>query len=246
MFRHIIHRGFLSLLGLAGLFCFSTQVAMGQVVTGFHSGLGGVSAPFGGGGFANTAGLGGGFGIHTGHFGANLGFNFSQGYSRSMTSSSPFVTGFNGSPAFFQNSVQRPFVTNLIPTVGNGAMFSNLGPVDTIPNRVMQGELSMPDRKVVPAEVSRRAAEEKVQVARRANPRPLVDAAPPTRAEREAQQTERQAEQQLAIRNYLQKGQAAEAEGKRSVAKLYYQMAARRAAGKLKQEALASLNRVRN
>ena len=79
------------------------------------------------GGFTPGAGLSGGFGIHTGHFGAHLGFNFSQGCSRSIVSNTPMVTGMNGFPMFFQNSVQRPFVTNLIPNVGNGAVVPEFG-----------------------------------------------------------------------------------------------------------------------
>jgi hypothetical protein len=198
------------------------------------------------GGFSPNAGLGGGFGIGAGNFGANLGFNFAQGSSRSMISNTPVVTGFAGQPMFFQNNVQRPFVTNLIPAVGNGgAMLPPLQRTNPLRNRLANGEFRMENGKVIPAGGFKPAPGE-AQIAKVTNHRPLVDAAPPTRAEREAQQSAEDAEKHLAIRNYLKKGQEAEAKGKHAVAKQYYQMAARRAEGELKQEALASLGRVAN
>jgi hypothetical protein len=103
----------------------------------------------------------------------------------------------------------------------------------------------MENGKVVAAGGAKPAPKE-AAVARVADHRPLVDAAPPTKAEREAQQSAEDAEKRLAIRNFLKKGQEAEAKGKTGVARQYYQMAARRAEGDLKQEALASLQRVAN
>jgi hypothetical protein len=198
------------------------------------------------GGFSPNAGLNGGFGVNAGGFGANLGFNFAQGSSRSMISNTPIVTGFAGQPMFFQNSVQRPFVTNLIPAVGNGGvMLQPLNKTGIIRNRLATGELRREDGRIIPGRGVKRESQE-AQAARIADNRPLVDAAPPPRAEREAQQTAEDAENRLAIRNYLKKGQEAEAKGKPAVARQYYQMAARRAEGELKQEALASLGRVTN
>jgi hypothetical protein len=196
------------------------------------------------GGFSPNAGLSGGFGINSGGFGANLGFNFAQGSSRSFVSNTPIVTGFAGQPMFFQNAVQRPFVTNLIPVVGNGGvMLPPLARTNPLRNRLATGELRRENGRIAAAgDVN--PAQKDAQIARAADPRPLVDAAPPTRAERDARQSAEEAENRLAIRNYLKKGQEAEAKGKTAVAKQYYQMAARRAEGELKQEALASLGRV--
>ena len=44
--------------------------------------------------------------------------------------------------------------------------------------------------------------------------------------------------------DYFARGQQAEADGKMAVAKIYYQMAARRATGDLKQQVLARLDAV--
>jgi hypothetical protein len=57
------------------------------------------------------------------------------------------------------------------------------------------------------------------------------------RAEREKQQAARQDE----AANFFARGRQAEAEGKRNVARIYYQMAARSASGELKQQVLARL-----
>ncbi len=42
-----------------------------------------------------------------------------QGSSRTMTSQTPMITTMNGMPGFFADTVQRPFVTSLIPVVGD-------------------------------------------------------------------------------------------------------------------------------
>ncbi len=267
MSRAPLHGAALFLLGFA---CLLPNASFGQMIStgvplvgarhsffeniGINSGfsVGGFSSPFNRypavpqfGGFTPGAGLNGGFGIHSGHFGAHLGFNFAQGSSRSIVSNTPIVTGYSGFPMLFQNSVQRPFVTGVFPVVGNGAVLPNLGAANTIPGRLMRGEFRMVNHKVVPAGGFKPKPQPAgtTQVAER---RPLVDQAPPTRAEREAAAQAEQTEKQLAIQEFLRKGREAEAEGKRSVARLYFQMAARRAEGDLKSEALASLERVRN
>lgn len=188
------------------------------------------------GGFSAGAGLSGGFATNSGPFGARLGFNFAQGSSRSMVSNTPIITGFAGQPMFFQNSLQRPSVTNLVPVVGMN---------DPIRGKMLRGEFRMENGQVIPAGGLKPLPKD-TKVVHVDDHRPLVDAAPPTRAEREAKQSAEEAERRLAIRNFLKKGQEAEAKGKHAVARQYYQMAARRAEGELKQEALASLDRVAN
>jgi general secretion pathway protein D len=53
--------------------------------------------------------------------GARASFNIfaDQGSSRTMTSQTPMITTMNGMPGFFADTVQRPFVTSLIPVVGD-------------------------------------------------------------------------------------------------------------------------------
>jgi type II secretory pathway component HofQ len=68
-------------------------------------------------------------------------------------------------------------------------------------------------------------------------------AQPPTAsvAQSRAQRAVEQATRQDEALNYFQRGQNAEAQGKPGVARIYYQMAARRATGKLKNQVLARL-----
>ncbi len=265
------NRGLLPLLSFLAACCLTPLPSSGQMVTnsfplvgvrhGFSEGLRsnwsltgpGIYSWFNNnsgsgiprfGGFQPNAGLSGGFGVNNGGFGARLGFNFAQGSSRSMISNTPVVTGFNGVPFTFQNNVQRPFVTNLIPNVGNRAVFQNLGAANTIRGRMLRGEFTMRNGKVIPAGGSRPKEPTQPRNTQANNHRVLVDAAPPTRAERIAQAESAQSEHLAAIRKYMDKGKKAEAEGKPTVAKVYYQMAARRAEGELKREALDSLSRV--
>ena len=63
-------------------------------------------------------------------------------------------------------------------------------------------------------------------------------------AEVKAQRAAEQASKLSEANDYFQRGQKAEAEGKKGVAKIYYQMAARRATGQLKDQVLVRLDAV--
>ena len=58
----------------------------------------------------------------------------------------------------------------------------------------------------------------------------------------EANREVRRATRSSEAENYFARGQQAEADGKPSVAKIFYQMAVRRASGELKQQAIARLD----
>ncbi len=79
--------------------------------------------PFGGmaGGAAVAGGLSGGFGFAGGGVRGSLGFNFSQGSSRSFSSTTPSLTTMNGYPGSISSGVLQPFVTGYFPVVGNYA-----------------------------------------------------------------------------------------------------------------------------
>ena len=83
--------------------------------------------PFGGlaGGTAVANGLSGGFGFGGGKVRGSLGFNFSQGSSRSFSSTIPSVTTMNGYPGSISYGVLQPFVTGISPVVGNYAAATN-------------------------------------------------------------------------------------------------------------------------
>ena len=63
-------------------------------------------------------------------------------------------------------------------------------------------------------------------------------------ADAQARRTRRQAERAEEALEFFQRGQQAEAAGKANVARIYYQMVARRASGQLKQRVLAKLDAI--
>jgi hypothetical protein len=75
--------------------------------------------PFGGG--DPNAGLSGGVGFAGSGVSGGLRFNFAQGSSRSISSTTPSVTTMNGVPGSMNSGVVRPFVTGLTPVVGDYA-----------------------------------------------------------------------------------------------------------------------------
>jgi len=86
-----------------------------------NSGGGPLLPPFGGiaGGTAVAGGLSGGFGFAGGGVRGSLGFNFSQGSSRSFSSTTPYLTTMDGYPGSISSGVLQPFVTGYFPVVGN-------------------------------------------------------------------------------------------------------------------------------
>ncbi|MGC4004481.1 MAG: hypothetical protein QM811_15725 [Pirellulales bacterium] len=79
-----------------------------------------------------------GYGVQGKNGGFNLNFFGQQGSSTSNVSQTPFVTSMNGYPAYFSDTVQRPFVTGLIPVVGDyGAGWS--GPTVVYPSVTVPG-----------------------------------------------------------------------------------------------------------
>lgn len=207
--------------------------------------------PFGG--YNPAAGIQSGFSFNGGPFSGGLTFGAAQGASRTFTSVTPTVTSLNGTTGIFQDSVQRPFVTGVVPIVGNGvvAYAPIVTPIVTPP------QLS-PLAPQLPWQAN--LAERGLRLKHKAKSvddldrghdlavanegagqggggrKDLIDPVPPTRAERERQKRQEEAAQELAARSYFEKATRAESEGKASVAKLYYEMAARRATGALKDE----------
>ena len=80
-------------------------------------GQGPLLPPFGGG--DPGAGLSGGFGFGGGGVSGSLGFNFAQGSTQSISSTTPSVTTMDGSPGSISSTVIRPFVTGFTPIVGD-------------------------------------------------------------------------------------------------------------------------------
>lgn len=79
-------------------------------------GAGPLLPPFGG---AAGGGLSGGFGFGGGGVAGNLRFNFAQGSSQSISSTTPSLTTMNGFPGSMSSGVVRPFVVGLTPIVSD-------------------------------------------------------------------------------------------------------------------------------
>ena len=58
--------------------------------------------------------------LNRGGGGFSLGFDFGKGSNRSMTTTAPSLVVQNGQGGTFTDGVYRPFVTGVIPVVGNG------------------------------------------------------------------------------------------------------------------------------
>lgn len=221
---------------------------------------GGGTPPYGG--FQPGAGISGGTGFGGNGFSGNLFFNSSQGGSRSLSSFTPSITTLNGYPGTFISGVQRPFVTGLVPTVGIPPQFSV--PAPSLQQRL--NELRLREAAQLAGRSPGELASGSVPTigqpasgASQASPAgggtsaagsgssggsgATIDPLPLTRAEREARAAAAESATEAAARNYYTRGLEARAQGKESVARQYFHMAARRAAGDLRQQAEAELNR---
>jgi hypothetical protein len=182
------------------------------------------------GGFDPGAGASFGFGGPGGFFNITAG----QGASTTFGSQTPMVTMPNGGTAFFNDQISRPFVTGIVPIVG--------GEPPVFPS-------------VLAERLHRLQAEGSGQAA--SNDAPAAASSPatssPSTAERGAasvaeikarKTAEKSAQASAAVAEVevlLEKARGATAEGKSAVAKIYLQMAARRAEGEQRTEILRQL-----
>ncbi len=217
--------------------------------------------PFGG--YAPGAGITGGAGP--------LGFEFSQGSRRSFTSQSLSVVTPNGVPGYVADSSWTPFVIGTVPVVGGFPLIGSVVPPTpaaagtSMGNPAVQQALQQA-RTQSPATaggagvrahgggiagggaaaggVQNRQAngpldpEARLAAARTSSAGRAVAS---VAAAKQAREAERVKEAAMA-REYMERGQEAERAGKRVVAKINYQIAARHAEGELKAAALARLN----
>lgn len=217
------------------------------------------SASFGGGGntaapqfggFNPNAGIQSGFTFGGGPFSGGFNFGAAQGASQSFTSETPLLTTMNGQAGSLFIGRERPFVTSLVPIVGPGVV-AYAPVVSGVPQYPQLSPLSpqLPWKERLAAQgglrpVTRSDREEAglrmvKQDAKPADAAPaaLIDDLPPTRAEREQKKSAEEAAKLASAQSYFDKGVDAEQSGKLSVAKLYFEMVARRADGPLKTEA---------
>ena len=188
--------------------------------------------PFGG--VQPGAGITGGVGFNGGGINGGLGFMAAQGSRRGNVTQSGNLTLFNGYPGFLSDTSQSPFVVGLIPIVGQGKAPWRLQYEGDIPTQ----------RRDPPATPALAPAAEARQTTPPPAGRPHKDRDPGqfSLQEIQRQRAEEEARGQQEARAHLAKAREARAAGKQNVARIYYQMAARRAVGPWKDLVQAELN----
>jgi hypothetical protein len=248
----------LAMATIAGSFCVAGDACAQQanisspfnnVGSGFYENIGtswGLRGPgwffnFGGGnpnpanpGFGGVdpgagANFGAGFraGNTTGFFNLTAG----QGANSTFVSQTPNVTIPNGGNGYFIDGSFRPFVTSIMPIVGDP---SDPSPLRERLRRLREGEVASPSPGDESAQASGGGgtASGGPSTAERGD---LSVAAIKAQAAAAGQAEDTE----LAV--ILEKAKGAEAAGKTNVARIYYQMAARRARGEQQREILKHL-----
>lgn len=186
----------------------------------------GLFAQFNGGAPPPFGYVGGNPGFQSGIAAGPVQLGFSAGQYTSLQSSSftPMLTTTNGMPGSLFIGRTTPFVTGVVPVTGPAGGFTNLGPANTVAGRVARGELQLRPR-----------GEPQPQDPVGLPPAPAPEAVPPvSRPARAALST---------AAELLAKGDAARAEGKTALAKVYYQLAAARTDEPASLEAVERLGR---
>jgi hypothetical protein len=191
------------------------------------------------------------FGV--GSQGHNGGFYFNawagQGSNRSITSTAPGLMLQNGSSGIIQDISVRPFVTGLIPVVGDRAA----SPVEERLERLRQeAALTNPNSQPTDAELLIGASAKQ----NTANASTTLSASAPGRSSAERgdislagirRQQGAQSEVNPAneLDNLIEAAQLAEANGQKGAARVRYQRAAAKATGELKRALLAKYESLR-
>ena len=226
------------------------------------------------GGANSAAGLSTGLAILGPNSSFNLHFNWGQGASQSLVGQTPSITMMNGQSGFFSDSSQTPFVMGFVPVVGGPSMVAGMpllnfdpsaGANEELPSawgnsrvqdfiqahsRGATAGLSSSAVPRVPADQTSTAGQAErrwrtrwqrlaaAQESSAGRPAPSVAEA---RRMRELEQTAEQKEvQALWIR-----ARTAEEDGKPGVARIYYQMVAKRATGDMQRQAIERLDALR-
>ncbi|HEX4000845.1 MAG TPA: hypothetical protein VHX65_20020 [Pirellulales bacterium] len=230
------------------------QGNLGQNIMFQQGGQAGI--PFGLG--QGTSGASFGYSVKTSLGTMFFGLTSSMGSDRGMTGQAASVTVMDGGTGFISDTSQSPFVTGLVPVVGdngqsvlgerlqrlaNGEGTTNQAQLPPAPKPDAGGQADPPpqNRQLAPnASADEKAADAFERRLSAAQDKPVGEPLA-SLAEIRAQKA---AEDQAVNEAYRQKLQMAEsslAAGKPGVARLYYQQVVRHANGALKQQAIEAL-----
>ncbi len=217
-----------------------------------HHDLGGLPAAVGG--FATGAGTQGGIALQGNGWGGQLTYALGQSSQRSLSSTSAAVTTLNGRPGMIADQVQVPLVLGVVPVV-QGRAGSPPWVVSLVPPKVEPHATGSPvaagnHRMQASGDGLAQGANRQAAGPAAKTPfaRQLADARHSS-AGQPALSVQEIRRQQAAAAAAVEalggadfaRGREAEAQHKFGAAKVYYRMAARRATGELKQQALERL-----
>lgn len=201
----------------------------------FGGGAPGVAPQFGG--FDPNAGANGGVGFRAGNVSGFLNFTAGQGANSTMVSQTPNVTIPNGGNGFFIDGSFRPFVTGVVPVVGDQNFQADASPLRERLRRLQSGEVQVPASPGDTATDSQPAGGGGSGSSKNSSAERGALSVAAIKAQAAAEQQKEDGE----LAALLEKATGAEAAGKPNVAKIYYQMAARRATGDRQREILSKL-----
>ncbi len=208
------------------------------------------------------------FGFRAGPFDVNL--IAGQGSTRSMVMESPTLVVPHGGTGYLFEGSQRPFVTGVVPVVGHPVLRPVLDqadyPVHPLTERLQRfaGESAAAARRdQLPQGAPARASRDPSPHARQDDPPLVLRGGRSSPASSQAavnpgdstatrgdlslreirqQQAEEEAAGEHEVRLLIEKARGQEAAGKQGLAKIYYQQAAARAAGQLRQQLQAKID----
>jgi len=225
-----------------------------------NGGMGGVLPQFGG--FDPNAGANFGFGGAGKNGGFNFNFAAGQGSNRSFTSVTPMVTIPQGGIGSIQSGEIRPFVTGIVPVVGEGGGgFTATNPLTERLQRMQAGEqpgsrhyVQRPPGKTTSGtstdDATHRPGASGVGASDAESAPDNSTVSTAQRGDLSVKEIQRQRQEAVRaiageIAELVSKGEAAEAEGKLSVARVYYQQAQRRATGEQARDLAARVQRLK-
>ena len=192
----------------------------------FNFGGGGAQPPFGG--FDPNAGATFGFAGPGGFFNLSAG----QGASTTFGSQTPMVTMPNGGFATFNDQTLRPFVTGIVPVVGGAPpAFSTM--LEERLHRLQAEGAAQPEQAPLPTAAPAPAAASSAE-------RGDVSVAE-IKARKAAEKAGEESAAAAEVEVLLEKARGALADGKRAAAKIFLQMATRRAGGEQRAAILRQL-----
>jgi hypothetical protein len=184
------------------------------------------------GGFQPGDGASFGFGGRNGFFNITAG----QGASTTFGSQTPMVTMPNGGFAVFNDQISRPFVTSVIPVLGGEPpVFDSV-----LAERLHRLQSETPGQAAPPATGGGSSAPVAASSAERG-----AESVAEIKARKAAEKSSQQSVAAAEVEALVEKARGALAEGKTAVAKVYLQMASRRAEGVRRAELLAEIERLK-